>query len=106
MIFFTRPLMKPLLLPQLELVRITESHLAQRGSASRVVHDLLHEAFDEAIALNVVHLADLDCTFTQTSLCGEDQALTLTASPDNATHGTGDALVLTIQLAVMQQRKP
>merc|ERR1740123_843966 len=77
----------PALLPQLEPVGVAEVDLAHGRAAGGVVHDLLHEALDEAVPLDVVDLADLNRTLAEPSLRREDQALALAAAPDNATHG-------------------
>jgi len=78
----------PALLPQPVLVWIAEGHLAHGSSSARVVEDLFHESLDEAIALNVVDLADLGRTLAEPGLRGEDQALALAATSDDATHGS------------------
>ena len=55
----------PQLLLELVAVGVMEGHLANGGTTAGVVHDLLHQALDVALALGIVHGAELHGTLAE-----------------------------------------
>mmetsp|Transcript_7540 Transcript_7540/g.13140 ORF Transcript_7540/g.13140 Transcript_7540/m.13140 type:complete len:272 (-) Transcript_7540:8-823(-) len=77
----------PQFLLQLVAVRVMEDHLTQGSTTTRIVQDLLDQALDVALALDIVHCAQLHSTLPQPGLRSEDEGLTLTRTADDAAHG-------------------
>jgi len=69
------------------LLGVTESHLGERSTTTRVVDDVRNHTLDIAVTFGKVLLAVLRRALAGVRVGGENRPLALTAASDDATHG-------------------